>query len=235
MIVRQGNGRLQLRLAPPGRMTDAAERHYLAALAASANIRLAAKATGFAHSSFYARRDRWVGFRMRMNQSLAIGYDRIEYVVMERALQAFQGVEEQGWLGAMVRDNPLPPLSFNQAFQTLCLHRNTVRLDGMRPPGRPAKVERTPAQAMFAIGQRIDAIERADHYVATGSWTLPEEPAAQRPALPALALVTGWGAKAAPEPAGGATTVKVTWNADRALFGGWRLDTWEKRKKAASG
>jgi hypothetical protein len=54
-IVRLANGRLQLRLAPPGRMTDTAEKTYLLALSASANIRLAAKAAGFAHSSFYRR------------------------------------------------------------------------------------------------------------------------------------------------------------------------------------
>lgn len=266
MIVRQANGRLQLRLAPPGRMTDAAERHYLGALAATANVRLAAAATGFAHSSFYRRRDRWVGFRMRMNQALAIGYDRIEYVVMERTLQAFSGAEAQGWLAEAIRANPLPPLSFDQAFQTLCLHRNTVRLDGARPPGRRAQVEPNPAQAMFAIGRNVDALLRANHYHATGTWTLPGEPG-EAPKLPPLAQVTGW-SKAAPEPQSGREAavssdgdgacrptgppepaeggtrstsrdngpvaevrVKVSYHPGRALFGGWRLDNWEKRKK----
>src|SRR5205085_8151733 len=196
-IVRQANGRLQLRLAPPGRMTETAERHFLAALAASANVRLAAAAAGFAHSSFYARRRTWVGFNARMGQALKIGYDRLEYVVMERTLEAIHGAEpEQAWLAAAIRDNPLPPLSFDQDFQTLCLHRNTVRLDGMRPPGRRSKVAPTPGQAMFAIGRNIDAIQRAEHYEVTGSWTLPGEPAAEAPKLPPLEQVSGWSAAA---------------------------------------
>ena len=49
-------GRLQLRLAPPGRITKAAEQAFLRALSASANVRLSAAAAGFAHSNFYARR-----------------------------------------------------------------------------------------------------------------------------------------------------------------------------------
>ena len=223
VIVRQGNGRLQLRLAPAGRMTEAAEQLYLAALSASANIRLSARAAGFAHSSFYARRTRWPGFRAGMGQALAIGYDRLEYVVMERALQAIHGAEpEQSWLGAMIRDNPLPAFTFNQAFQTLCLHRNTCRLDGARPPGRPSKVEPSPAAAMFAIGRNVDAILRADHYHLTGTWILPGEPESGPPRLPPLALVTGW-SKARPGTA--------RHDPDKALFGGWRIGDHRKRRR----
>ena len=223
VITRQANGRLQLRLAPPGRMTAAAEQHFLAAVAASANIRLAAAASGFAHSSFYARRKRWVGFKARMGQALRIGYDRLEYVVMERTLEAIHGAEpEQAWLAAAIRDNPLPKLSFNQAFQTLCFHRNTVRLDAMRPPGRPSKVAPNVHVAMAAIGRNIDAIRRAECYEVTGSWTLPGEPGLAAPALPDLSLVTGW-SRAEP--------VKVTWHAGVPLFGGWRIDDWEKQSR----
>lgn len=223
-IVRRANGRLQLRLAPPGRMTEAAERHYLAALAASANVRLAAAATGFAHSSFYARRKNWVGFGARMGQALRIGYDRLEYVVMERTLETIHGAQEgQGWLAEAIRDNPLPPLSFNQAFQTLCLHRNTVRLDGHRPPGRPSKVEPNPHAAMFAIGRNIDALGRADHYHMTGTWTLPGEHMTDAPKLPPLEQVTGWSK---------ATAVKVTYHPGVALFGGWRIQDHKKRTRA---
>ena len=65
-----------------------------------------------------------------------------------------------------------------------------------------------------------EALRRAAHYEETGDWRLPDEPVPP-PALPDLALVTGW-SKAA--------KIKVTYSA-RALFGGWRLDTWEKREK----
>jgi hypothetical protein len=226
-IVRRANGRLQLRLAPPGRMTAAAERLYLAALAASANVRLAAAAAGFAHSSFYARRARWTGFGARMRQALRIGYDRLEYVVMERTLEALHGAETPDWLAeAIAATNPLPPLSFDQAFQQLCLHRNSVRLDAMRPPGRPARVERTPTQAMAAIARNLDAIQRAGRYQVTGTWTLPGEVEVEAPTLVPLELVTGW-STADPE--------RRKHNPDRALFGGWRIDDHKKRKKVVKG
>jgi len=155
-----------------------------------------------------------------MGQALRIGYDRLEYVVMERTLEAIHGAEpEQAWLAAAIRDNPLPRLSFNQAFQTLCLHRNTVRLDAMRPPGRPSKVEATIAAAHFAIGRNIDAITRAEHYEVTGTWTLPGEPAVEAPKRVPLEVVMNQGAK-----------VSVTWHPDTALFGGWRIDDWKKQR-----
>lgn len=226
MIVRLGTGRLQLRRAAPGWMTDAAERRFLGALSCTANVRLAVRAAGFAHTTIYRRRDRWPGFKARMGQALKIGYDRLEYVVIERTLQAIHGAyDEQGWLAAAISDNPLPPLSFGQAFQALCLHRNTVRLDGARPPGRRAKTEPNIHVQMSSIGRNIDAIQRADHYEQTGTWTLPGE-AGEGAKLVPLEQVTGWS---------GAKTGKVTYHADRALFGGWRLDTWEKRKKAGKG
>ena len=79
---------------------------------------------------------------------------------------------------------------------------------------------------MFAIGRNIDAIQRAEHYEVTGSWTLPGEPAAEAPKLPPLEQVSGWSA---------AASVRVAYQPGRALFGGWRIDTWEKAKKAGKG
>jgi hypothetical protein len=48
-------------------------------------------------------------------------------------------------------------------------------------------------------------------------------PGEKPPELPPLALVTGW-SKAEPDRA------RAVHNPDLALFGGWRLRDWEKRK-----
>ena len=224
IVGRTRGGRLQLRRSPPGRMTEAGERYFCRALAASANVRLSAAAAGFTHSAFYQKKKKRPVFAREMKISLTIGYDRLEGAAIERTLQALNGGPENAWLADMIVDNPLPRLSFDQAFQTLCLHRNTVRLDGDRPPGRPARVQQSLPAALTEIGRNIDAIERAVRYEETGSWRFTHEQAP--PPLPPLHLVTGW-SKASGRPAH---------NPDRALFGGWRIGDMEsKRAKGRAG
>lgn len=219
VVGRTRGGRLQLRRAPPGRMTEAGERYFCRALAASANVRLSAAAAGFTHSAFYQKRKKRPAFAREMKISLTIGYDRIEGAAIERTLQALNGGPENAWLADLIVGNPLPRLSFDQAFQQLCLHRNTVRLDGDRPPGRPARVQQTLPAALFAIGRNIDAIERGARFEASGSWRFAHE--APPPPLPPLSLVTGW-SKADP--------AKAKHNPALALFGGWRIEEMERKR-----
>jgi hypothetical protein len=159
-----------------------------------------------------------------MKISLTIGFDRLEYAAMERMLETLKG--SPGCLGQLLADNPLPPMTWDQAFQTLCLHRNTVRLDGARPPGPSSRISHNPVEAMFVIGRNIDALQRAAHFEETGSWRYADE--APPPKLPPLHQVTGWSR---------ADPAKVKHNPKLALFGGWRIDDWQKRerKKRRSG
>jgi hypothetical protein len=222
IVGRTRGGRLQLRRAPPGRMTEAGEQAFFRALSASANVRLSAAATGFTHSAFYQKKKKWPAFASEMKIALTIGYDRIQGAAMERTLQALHGGQpETAWLAGAVAGNPLPPMTFGQAFQILCLHRNTVLLAGERPPGRRPRVEHNFPAALTAIGRNLDAIERAGRYEETGSWRHAHEAPPLK--LPPLHLVTGW-SKADPN--------KVKHNPDLALFGGWRIDDWEKKRKA---
>ncbi|HEX8238374.1 MAG TPA: hypothetical protein VF574_01395 [Allosphingosinicella sp.] len=218
IVGRTRGGRLQLRRAPPGRMTEAGERHFLRSVAASANIRLSAAATGFTHSAFYQKMKKRPAFKSDTKISLTIGYDRLEHAEMERMLQALRG--DPDWLAGVLVDNPLPPMSWDQAFQALCLHRNTVRLDGDRPPGRRPRIEPNPAAAFAAIGRNIDAIERAQCFERTGGWRHAHE--AAPPRLPPLHQVTGWSR---------ADPAKVRHNPKLALFGGWRIEDLEKRRR----
>lgn len=219
-IVRLRSGKLQLRLAPPGRMTKAGEQAFFRALSASANVRLSAAAAGFAHSSFYARRRRWSGFAEEMKVSLSIGYDRLEYAVMERAGEALADPEERAWLSPALAGNPVAPIAFGQAFQLLCLHRNTVRLGGRLPPcGRPYGGAADLPGAMQAVLRCVDAVERATRFERVGSWRFEHEPAP--PELPPLETVTGW-SKADP--------ANKPHHPDVAMFGGWRIQDWKKRR-----
>ncbi len=220
-VGRTRGGRLQLRRSPPGRMIAAAEQAFFAALAASANIRLSAAAVGFTHSAFYQKKHARPAFAAEMKLSLTIGYDRVECASMERTLQALHGGgADNAWLDhAIGDDNPIPTLTWEQAFQQLCLHRNTVRLDGDRPPGRRAHIPESPQAAFHSIARKIDAIKRAIRYEATGSWRFTHEPPPAK--LPPLRLVTGW-SRASGKP---------RHNPKLALFGGWRIEDWEKRER----
>ena len=132
-IVRRADGRLQLRLAPPGRMTKAAEQTFFRALAASANIRLAAACAGFAAATFYARANRSKAFAREKRLALAMGYDRLEQALLASTLPASREDDASRCEGELV---PIPPMTANQALQLLMLHNKEVRLGWEKPHRR---------------------------------------------------------------------------------------------------
>jgi hypothetical protein len=224
VVGRTRGGRLQLRRAPPGRMTAAGEQHFLGALSASANVRLSAAATGFTHSAFYQRKKKQPAFAREMRISLTIAYDRLECAAFAAGAPGAPGLAD--W-----RRNDLPPLmplSWNQAFQLLCLHEKSVRQSWDRPHrrkrrGEPWETYTERLRAMWTVGntrEAEDAALRAAHYEETGTWRYAHEQ--PPPPLPPLHLVTGW-SKADP--------AKVKHNPDLALFGGWRIEDWHKRRR----
>lgn len=229
-VNRTRNGRLQLRRAPPGRMTKAGEQAFLAALSATANVRLSAAAAGFSHSAFYRKKGRRPAFAREMRLSLTMAYDRIECAMFAAALPESYG--DDAW-----RHNdppPIPPLTPDQAFQVLCLHQKSVRQSWDRPHARKRRNEpwetytdRLRAMWMHqkALERETDALMRAAHYEETGDWRFEEEQAEGGggvPELPPLHLVTGWSK---------AKKVKAVHNPELALFGGWRLKDWKKRQQ----
>lgn len=216
IVVRTRSGRLQVRLAHPGKLTREAEQAFLHALAATANVRLAAAAAGASARAFYRRRRLDPVFDREFGIALRIGYDRLEQAAAERTLEAING-PSPAWLGRGIA-NPLPPLSFDQAFQQLCLHRNSVRLDEARPAGLRRGIDPGMPAHLFAISRNIDAIERSARFEATGQWRLPDE--AAPPPLPPLHLVTGWSRA---DPGKGKHNPKI------ALFGGWRIEEMERK------
>ena len=233
-VGRTRGGRLQLRRAPPGWMTKAGEQAFFFALSATANVRLSAAAAGFSHSAFYAKARLHAPFAREMRLSLHTGYERVECALIAAGLP--ESHEDDAW-----RHNdppPIPPMTANQAIQLLSLHEKSVRQGWERPHrrkrrGEPWETYTERLRAMWTAEKNREAedaaLRRAAQYEDEGSrgeaswdWRLPEEP--PPPQLPPLALVTGW-SKADPD------RVKVTHNPDLALFGGWRLKDWEKKKR----
>lgn len=225
-IVRNKRGRLQLRLAQPGAMTKAAEQAFLSALAATANVRLSAAATGFSHATIYSHRKRNRGFAREMRLALERGYDRLELAML--AATDPQSYADDGWRADPADELPIPGMSAAEAIQLLALHRGGVRLGFEAAHTRKRRSE-THAQYGFRLGLmwRADqrrtaedrAVARAIEFEGKGEWRLPGEPAAPAP-LPPLDRVTGW-SKADP--------TKVPHHSGLPLFGGWRVDDLKKR------
>ncbi len=166
VIVRQANGRLQLRHAPPGRMTDAAARHILATVEETNNLRLAARAAGFAHTSLIAKARAHPGFGRELAIARRIGQDRVLYEDVFSPGRA----DPDDWEPA---DRPLAKMTVDQAMLQLVYHRP----DGVfarswwhrRRPPRGIEVHAPRIRA------KISALKRGIHYEATGSWRYPEE------------------------------------------------------------
>lgn len=238
---RTPGGRCQLRRSGTRRrLTRAGEQAFLAALSATANIRLSAAAAGFSHSAFYARAKASPGFAREMRLALQLGYDRIELALLESALP--QSHRDDAW-----RHNdppPIPPMSANQALQLMYLHQKQARLQEepahiKRRRGESSDVHSFRLAAMYqahAAQQRaLFAIAEAERRAQGEPWLFGPEHLPDPPILPDLAQVTGWSKakarqasrKADPSDDAGSAPAAGAYHPDVALFGGWRLGDWE--------
>lgn len=217
-VIRLANGRLQLRQAP-ARLIDARARQaFLAALSATANVRLSARTAGFAHSSFYRLRDYDPGIAREMRMALQEGYDRIELALL--AACDPDSYRDDAW---RTNEPPeLPLMSNAQALQLLYLHQKEARLWQERPDRRRRRGEGSEYSARLARKWHAEkAADREGYEVVQALLTAGPVPAGLEPArpdLPALDQVTGWSKARADPPDPFAP----------ALFGGWRLEDWQR-------
>ena len=117
----------QIRRAGGGELTEAGLHAFLQALAATANIRLAADSVGVWPNAIRQRRHRDPAFDRAVRQALRIGYDRLEAALVESACRAFDpdaGHEE--WLDRNGGPD-LPKMNVGQALMLLAQHRRTCR------------------------------------------------------------------------------------------------------------
>lgn len=221
VVVRTAGGRLQVRLARPGQMTKGAEQAFLAALAASANIRLSAAATGFAHSSFYAKARGHRAFAREMRLALRTGFERVEAAALMAGLP--QSYVDDAW-----RHNaplPIPAMTPSQALQLLCLHDKSVYQSWEKPHRRQRRGESEETyterlRAMRMVEERRKAEDEAVARASRDEWAGAELQSGGVPVLPALDQVTGWSR----------ATGKPPHDPEVGMFGGWRLEHIEKSR-----
>jgi hypothetical protein len=164
-IVRLPDGRLQLRHAPPGRMTDAARRRILATVEETNNLRLAARAAGFAHTSLFARARAHPDFGRALDLTRRIGRDRV----------IWQGMEAARTAAATWRcdfDVPIAPIAAERALIQLVYHWRDGRFQDEARRRRPP----TPfSQLQPRIVAKLNAWRRAEWHRETGRWRYPDE------------------------------------------------------------
>lgn len=218
-ITRTASGRLQLRRAQPRRLDRQAEQTFLAALSATANVRLSAAAAGFSHSAFYLRRRESPVFAREMRLALETGYERLEMALLESGDP--ESYRDDGW-----RHNdppPMPQMSIGEALQLLYLHQKEVRLQA-----EPPHIKRRRGESGDAHSLRLGEMYEARQQRAREAFDIAEAErrAAGQPylfgpkilPLPALDQVKGW-SKADP--------AKRPQDRERPMFGGWRIGDWK--------
>lgn len=215
-IRRSKTGRWQLRRAQKGLIDRAVRQRFLAALSASANVRLSAAAAGVNAISLYYHRRHNPGFAREWQLALEIGYERLELALLESAQP--ESFADDDWR----RNDPpaLPPMTVNQALQLLYLHQKEVRLGGTPEPLRRRKGESREArkERLTLMGEHRLERDRLAFRIMEAERLARGEPTyidweAEGSPLPDLSQVTGW-SKANGKPPTDPT---------RALFGGWRI------------
>jgi hypothetical protein len=191
-VVRRRSGRLQLRRALPGRITQAAEQAFLAALSATANVRLSAAAAGFSHASFYARARVDPCFAREMRLALAMGHQRLELALLAN-------MDPESYAHDSWRHNdppPIPPMTAAEALQLLSLHWKSARLEREDPDRRYRRGEGSESYSRrLAMLWRRDRSLEAENYALELAWKKEGTPAQRlphehpAPPLPALAAV----------------------------------------------
>ncbi|HYW16411.1 MAG TPA: hypothetical protein VE891_09705 [Allosphingosinicella sp.] len=222
IVVRTRNGKLQIRLAHPGKLTKACEQAFLYALSATANVRLAAAAAGASARAFYRRRKENPAFAREMRIALKMGWERLEIAAMEAAKP--ESHSDDRWRNCELA--PMPRFTPTQAVQLLSLHDKSVNQSWEAPHrhrrrGESDEIYSQRLQAMWRVECNLEAereaLRRAARYEETGDWRHEDE--LPPPVLPPLSQVTGW-SRASGRPAH---------HEGVALFGGWRIGDMRRR------
>ena len=132
--------------------TDEAEEIFLAVLACTANVSLAAAEAGFSTPTVYRLKARRADFAEKWRMALIHGFDRLETEMLRSAIDSVSGA-------AFDDERPIPKMTIDQAMGLLNAHRKEVRGVGGSPGRHPARRQLIDVQA--SILRKIEAIERS--------------------------------------------------------------------------
>ena len=153
-----GSANRKVRRPRRNEWTKAKEKMFFAALAESCNVRLAAETAGMSAAGAYWRRKRDAAFRTAWADAIATAYQRLELVMLERALNGTEkivvrkdGSEER------MREYP------NQiAMHLLKMHRDSAQ-EAIEEPveAEVADIRERLFDKLQRLRQRIETEEQA--------------------------------------------------------------------------
>ena len=154
-IVRDGPRGCAQRVRSSGwQWSEEAEKIFFDALAASANVSLAADEAGFSTPTVYRLKAKRPDFADKWRAALIHGFDRLETELLHSAIDSVASVEFDC-------ERPIPRMTVDQAIGILNAHRKEVRGTGANGPGR-LPPRRSLADVQDSILRKIEAIERSE-------------------------------------------------------------------------
>ena len=168
-LVNGGNGgRAQRQKVKRNGWTKARRAAFLKALAETCNVKLSTERAGMGHTSVYAVRHRDPAFARLWDEALAIGYDRLEAMLLQRALEAVNDIDVAelidaeapiaGSSGATPRSTP--GLARNDVQLGLSLLSQRAAKEGLRARGRKVmssdEVDALLTKKLDALARRLD-------------------------------------------------------------------------------
>ena len=152
LVVRGSNRRrVQIARARAGQWSARTEDRFLAALAATCNVKAACAAAGKGFASAYAHRKRWPDFARRWDEAEAEGDARIEAALVARGSNPFSSDEPP--------EMELPPMTVEQAIHLLHMHKHKVHGIG-KAPGVRWRPPPTLDDYRESILRKFSALER---------------------------------------------------------------------------
>lgn len=149
------NGNRKVRAS---RWTKAKREGFLAHLAATANVRASVRAVGMSEQGLYSLRKRCPEFHAAWKAALVQGYERVELLLLERALG---GTPTPIVHGGETKGEVLLPDS-RMALMLLRLHRDTVRAVQAAEGGPAGDPDAASADLEEKLAEMHDRIEAAE-------------------------------------------------------------------------
>jgi hypothetical protein len=126
--------RVQIARARLRQWTPRVEERFLAALAATCNVKAACAEVALTPASAYNHRKRWQRFAERWDEALEIGYVQLEFGLVEAACNLFSaGSEADPEDRRPVEVGPIREMTAAHAIHLLHMHKHAVRGIGKRP------------------------------------------------------------------------------------------------------
>ena len=151
--------RVQIARARVKQWTPRTEQRFLAALAATCNVKAACREVGLWPPSAYNHRNRWPAFARAWDEAIEEGYVRIEASLVEAAgCNPYSELEE-------VPVAEMPPMTIDQKIHLLHMHKHQVLGLGKAPGLQPRvateeEVEKALAKALRQTESWVKREER---------------------------------------------------------------------------